>query len=574
MAEEAGSRVVLVGDPNGFDPIGAGDAFRLVREDLGAVALRPELEAAVIEAQERFQDLDDAGGIQLVENPEDQVVDRYVDAPPDERPLILTHRRASADEINARIRERRAAELGRAIEIGERPFAEGDRVVFTASDTAEKAVRTVDGPVREDRPGVRSGALGTIEAVGDEDLRVRLDDGRLVVFDAQEFNAIDHGYALTAFRANGSRAENVIVYAESTMDRAAALVALSSHERSLSIVGSSEDFESTDDLAKTFARERGKPLARDLRDERVQLPRPEHLSDHALRPVPAVRTSEHAEPVAALVAGADDAIEETRRAIEQLRAYDRAPALLDAIDQRRALLPHRGDLDRIRQEVVSGAASDRRVELESAFAAARRLDQEGREARAALDGGRDARVEAVFEASRWLGPDGFEQLPAADRALVRELWEITIRPIERATADFERAEREWRHERDGPPTPIEQVVKTLATKAALAVAPRPLKRAAAIAFTVADLYRDTPRALLRMVMPRPLRRIETAVRLVAKLIQLESRPEPVVEPKRQPARRRRPNRPAPATPSTISKTLCALATSKPWRVCWSRPPQS
>ncbi|MEM8932849.1 MAG: AAA family ATPase, partial [Acidobacteriota bacterium] len=442
MAEEAGSRVVLVGDPNGFDPIGAGDAFRLVREDLGAVALRPELGASVIETQERFQDLDASGRIHIVGDAEPQIVERYLEVRVDEQPMILTHTRASAAAINDLIRRERADELGRNIEIGDRVFAEGDRVVFTASDPKAQAVRTIEGPVRDDRAGVRSGALGTVETVG-EDLRVRLDDGRLVAFDPQEFNAIDYGYALTTFRANGSRADDVIVLAEPSMDRAAALVTLSSHDRSLEIVAPDWAFDSIDDLARTFARDRGKLLARDIQDERVQSPRPEHRTDPTIATLDADRSADRKQAgFSKYVTGSfGDAVAETRAAIEKLREYDRAVATLDQIDNA----------------------------------------DKAQAARAALEGGRDARVEAIFETSRFLGPDGLAKLPAVEQALVRDLWEITIRPIARAEAELARAEAEWRRAQPERAESIEKVLRSLGTRAAMAVAPRPLRRVAAAA---------------------------------------------------------------------------------------------
>ncbi|MEM8932585.1 MAG: AAA family ATPase, partial [Acidobacteriota bacterium] len=533
MAEEAGSRVVLVGDPNGFDPIGAGDAFRLVREDLGAVALRPELEASVIEAQERFHALDAAGSIHIVGGAEHQIVERYLDATVDERPMILTHTRASAAAINELIREERADELGRTIEIGDRPFAEGDRVVFTASDPKAQAVRTVEGPVRDDRAGVRSGELGTIESVGD-DLRVRLDDGRLVAVDPEEFNAIDYGYALTTFRANGSRADDVIVLAEPSMDRAAALVALSSHDRSLEIVAADWAFESSDDLAKTFARERGKLLARDIQNERVQSPRPEHRTDPTVEALEVDRTktvTAEGEDRWAIDDPYDDPACETIEAIRRLRRYDAAPARLDAIRQQRERLAALGDDIAIQQRIAGSGDEETRRTYEQAARDLCDCDAEEQRCREVLAQGRDALVEKIFEASRQLEPDGFMELPAADRAIVRELWEITIQPIDEAAAAYEHAAREHAVQAAADPEvpPVEslgQTIASLGTRAALAAAPQPVRRVAAAALTIADYYRDTPRALLRTLTPEPIRRIQRAVQLVGQLVGAVPEPRP------------------------------------------------
>jgi ATP-dependent exoDNAse (exonuclease V) alpha subunit len=79
----------------------------------------------------------------------------------------------------------------------EREFAVGDRLQFNA-------------PSRE--LGIGNRDLGTVEQIGnDEQLTVRMDDGKSVAFDAQEMRHFDHGYAVTSHSSQGLTAERVLI---------------------------------------------------------------------------------------------------------------------------------------------------------------------------------------------------------------------------------------------------------------------------------------------------------------------------------------------------------------------------
>ncbi len=79
----------------------------------------------------------------------------------------------------------------------EREFAVGDRIQFTAPNRALH---------------VANRDLGTIERIGEDgQLSVRMDNGRPVVFDANEMRHFDHGYAVTSHSSQGLTAERVLV---------------------------------------------------------------------------------------------------------------------------------------------------------------------------------------------------------------------------------------------------------------------------------------------------------------------------------------------------------------------------
>jgi ATP-dependent exoDNAse (exonuclease V) alpha subunit len=82
-----------------------------------------------------------------------------------------------------------------------RIFAEGDRLQLTAPFYPEKLAN------RE---------LGTLEKIdGDGNLALRMDDGRVVEFNARQHPHLDHGYAVTSHSSQGQTADRVLVHIDS-----------------------------------------------------------------------------------------------------------------------------------------------------------------------------------------------------------------------------------------------------------------------------------------------------------------------------------------------------------------------
>jgi hypothetical protein len=86
----------------------------------------------------------------------------------------------------------------------EREFAEGDRIQFRA-------------PFSEKR--VANGELATITKIGDEELTVKLDSGREVTFEKDNFRHIDHGYAVTSHSSQGTTVDRVLINADTSESR-------------------------------------------------------------------------------------------------------------------------------------------------------------------------------------------------------------------------------------------------------------------------------------------------------------------------------------------------------------------
>jgi conjugative relaxase-like TrwC/TraI family protein len=83
----------------------------------------------------------------------------------------------------------------------ERTFAQGDRVQMTA-------------PYHEQKLANRE--LGTVDKIdGDDNLKLRMDSGREVEFNARQHPHLDYGYAVTSHSSQGQTADRVLIHIDS-----------------------------------------------------------------------------------------------------------------------------------------------------------------------------------------------------------------------------------------------------------------------------------------------------------------------------------------------------------------------
>lgn len=276
-AQEAGAKVVLVGDPRQLQSIEAGAAFRSIHDRHGGVeihAVRRQREdwqrdatrdlatgriGEAIHAYERNGMVHAAETREQARNDLIEGWDRQRQENPDASRIILTHTNAEVRELNeaARDKMRDAGNLGEDVRItvetrdgqaGERSFAAGDRVMFLQNERGL---------------GVKNGTLGIIEEVSAQNMTVRIDDGRNVSFDLKDHNRIDHGYAATIHKAQGVTVDRTHVLATPGMDAHGSYVALSRHRDGMDLHYGGDDFVDRDKLINTLSRDRSKDMASD-----------------------------------------------------------------------------------------------------------------------------------------------------------------------------------------------------------------------------------------------------------------------------------------------------------------------
>ncbi|MGV1903286.1 Ti-type conjugative transfer relaxase TraA [Agrobacterium sp. 22-3674b3] len=278
-AEERGAKIVLVGDHEQLQAIGAGAPFRAIAEQIGHVELsgirrqrhdwqrQASVAFATHKTAEGLAAYRDHGAIHFAESREEamaQIVRDYVadsEKRADGTRVAMAHRRADVRALNAAIRSelrnRQKLERGPGLsdsadrgdrgngedrvggeDVGERvfqtnngkrAFAAGDRIIFLENN-------------RDLR--VKNGMLGKVEHVEPNKIIARLDGrgGDSVSVPTDSYQAIDHGYATTIHKNQGATVDRAFVLASSTMDRHLTYVAMTRHRDSVQLYADIQEF--------------------------------------------------------------------------------------------------------------------------------------------------------------------------------------------------------------------------------------------------------------------------------------------------------------------------------------------
>ncbi|MFK0276093.1 Ti-type conjugative transfer relaxase TraA [Ensifer sp. NPDC090286] len=289
QAEISGAKLVLVGDHEQLQAIGAGSPFRAIVERVGAVELSEirrqrhawQREASVAFATHRTGEglslYAERGAVQFGDSRDEAraaLVRDYL-ADTDTRPsgsrIALAHRRVDVRAINAEIRVglqqrgslAKGAEehdvLGREVAYrtndGERSFAHGDRIVLLENN------RDL---------GVKNGMLGTVIAVEPDALHLRLDggtggnnSGRAVSIPVNSYKSFDHGYATTIHKSQGSTVDRAFVMASRTMDRHLSYVAMTRHRDAVHLYAGRDELKDMKTLSASMGRSGAKETTLD-----------------------------------------------------------------------------------------------------------------------------------------------------------------------------------------------------------------------------------------------------------------------------------------------------------------------
>ncbi|UXS99630.1 Ti-type conjugative transfer relaxase TraA [Agrobacterium tumefaciens] len=275
-AEERGAKIVLVGDHEQLQAIGAGAPFRAIAEQIGHVELsgirrqrhdwqrQASVAFATHKTAEGLAAYRDHGAIHFAESRDKamaQIVRDYLadsEEHPDGTRVAMAHRRADVRALNAAIRSElqnrqrpeRSPGLSDGVDRGDR----GD--VGVGKDGGERVFQTNNGKrafaagdriifLENNRDlGVKNGMLGTVEHVEPNKIIARLDGrgGDSVSVPTDSYQAIDHGYATTIHKNQGATVDRAFVLASSTMDRHLTYVAMTRHRDSVQLYANSQEF--------------------------------------------------------------------------------------------------------------------------------------------------------------------------------------------------------------------------------------------------------------------------------------------------------------------------------------------
>lgn len=364
-AEAAGAKVVLVGDPEQLQAIEAGAPFRGLAGQAGLAELtevrRQRLDwqkaatqqlahGGTREALETYERAQNVAAFPTREAAREAMLGAWQRAGaerPHESRLMLAFTREDVHSLNTQARALRAAagELGRGEviqtqrgekEFVEREFAAGDRLYFLRNERSL---------------GVKNGTLGTVEKIRNGVLQVRLDgEGeRRVAVDTRFYAYLDHGYAATVHKAQGSTVDRTFVLATPHFDRHATYVALSRHREGAAMFYGREDFRG--DFKATLARARPKALAHDYLERGPAdgmgfgAERSPQASPASSQPITsAERFRQQVDAVAQRLAAQREAERPAREALQQQRALEQYQAL----ERQRELVREKQRVHRLR----------------------------------------------------------------------------------------------------------------------------------------------------------------------------------------------------------------------------------
>jgi|GEM_PF-2209397 len=232
--EKYQDKILLVGDKNQLESVGAGRPFERLVED---AMTRGTLLSLTENFRQRDEKLRDAvemakqgnmrGSLDLLDvearigelsktvERRETVAELY-----NEETLIITGTTAARDELNSLIRTRLlcegklnqreavSLELARMDEDGvwhsmHRSIAPGEKITFLQNE-----YKHLD---------VRNGERGTVLGIQNSVLRVKLEDAREIQLDTKIYKAIDFGYAMTTYKAQGQTYDRVVVEADTSV---------------------------------------------------------------------------------------------------------------------------------------------------------------------------------------------------------------------------------------------------------------------------------------------------------------------------------------------------------------------
>ncbi len=280
-ADQAGAKVVLVGDTRQLQPIDAGGAMRSIQERVGRAEMNEIRRQQTEEGRQMVQDLaagrsdkalealDKAGCIREYQN-RDQVrqgaaKEVVSDLKEGKSAILLAETRAEVHKINQLAREdAKTAGLVKGgdkpfqTERGERQFADGDRVIFLKNDR---------------QLGVKNGTTGTIEKAQEGRITVKTDDGKTVKVNEVGYRDIDHGYAMTVHKSQGVTVDRAHYVPGQMSHRELAYVAASRHRESVHIHTTTDTKK---DLVQSFEKSQAKGTSQDYKaKERPDIRKPE-----------------------------------------------------------------------------------------------------------------------------------------------------------------------------------------------------------------------------------------------------------------------------------------------------------
>ena len=279
-ANEAGAKLILVGDDRQLASIERGGMFGVLKDRFGAATLTEinrqisgdDRRASEYFAEGKFHDAlgiyQQKDGIHWTRTQGQaraELLDTYrrdVEAAPNKSRFIFAYTNIDCAELNKGAREvhRQLGQLGEDHQLdsadGRLAFAAGDRIQFLKTDK---------------KLGLYNGSVGTVKHI--ENGRVFAEiDGKVIGFDSAQYQSFRHGYAGTIYKGQGATVDQSYLYHSEHWRSAASYVGMTRHREKAELFAATNTAENIDQLARQMSRvDEGKRYAASMYHHRQQI---------------------------------------------------------------------------------------------------------------------------------------------------------------------------------------------------------------------------------------------------------------------------------------------------------------
>lgn len=259
-AKKAGSKVILIGDPDQLKPIHKGEIFKGIAAITGYIELEnikrqrdagdraASLNLAKGNIESALQHYHEKGAVMLCDSPEaasDKLIDDWQQNLTKETlkdSVLLAFTRRVVADLNQKAREM----------LQEKNLIGQDDITFQGFDKELKISVGERLLFRQNDKtlSLRNGDLGTVISVNQTQLQVELDSGEKLTI-PKTYQKMDYGYALTVHKSQGMTAEHSHVLIDSQYwDKNLSFVAMTRHKESLKLYADRHNHPSLTDLTR------------------------------------------------------------------------------------------------------------------------------------------------------------------------------------------------------------------------------------------------------------------------------------------------------------------------------------
>ncbi len=265
--DRAGAKLILAGDEQQLQSVGAGGVLNSLQKHGGLIAselteITRQKDDQEREASRLFSEGKAAEALEIYEARGQIVIEKWRnlsiqklaldyanDTTNATQKIAITSTNADRMALNHAIREQlentgKIDRFGVSFENHEGDMLEiarGDRIVFKRNDKKAGIQNNLSGTVQK---ATQNGKQATLEIMDDE--------GKIHHIDTQKYNDVFHGYAITAHGSQGSTVSNAYVLFNKSMDGQGGYVAMTRHRQHCQIYATTNDREA---LAVSFARQ-------------------------------------------------------------------------------------------------------------------------------------------------------------------------------------------------------------------------------------------------------------------------------------------------------------------------------